>query len=71
MEKNTVTVPKTLFSQVIHIFKYAAINLGLPFLNGVMLGFGEIFAHAFIHSLGWAPGHTRIYSIQRHQYIQA
>ncbi|WFD30875.1 hypothetical protein MSPP1_001899 [Malassezia sp. CBS 17886] len=33
-----------------------AINLGLPFINGVMLGFGEIFARAFIAPwLGFAP----------------
>lgn len=33
-----------------------AINLGLPFLNGVMLGFGEIFARAFIAPwIGLAP----------------
>ncbi|SHO77141.1 Similar to S.cerevisiae protein MIM1 (Mitochondrial protein required for outer membrane protein import) [Malassezia sympodialis ATCC 42132] len=33
-----------------------AINIGLPFLNGVMLGFGEIFARAFIAPwIGLAP----------------
>lgn len=25
-----------------------AVNIGLPFINGVMLGFGEIFARAFL-----------------------
>ncbi|EPY54278.1 TOM complex assembly protein Mim1 [Schizosaccharomyces cryophilus OY26] len=71
MEGKPMSIQKSVFTQVLQILKYTAINLGLPFLNGVMLGFGEIFAHAFIHSLGWAPGHTRIYSIQRQQYIQA
>ena len=33
-----------------------AINVGLPFINGIMLGFGEIFARAFIAPcLGLAP----------------
>ncbi|KOS15506.1 proteophosphoglycan ppg4 [Malassezia pachydermatis] len=33
-----------------------AINLGLPFINGVMLGFGEIFARAFLAPwIGLAP----------------
>ncbi|WFD26027.1 hypothetical protein MNAN1_001002 [Malassezia nana] len=32
------------------------INLGLPFINGVMLGFGEIFARAFLAPwIGLAP----------------
>lgn len=29
------------------------INLLLPFLNGVFLGFGEIFAHEVAFLLGW------------------
>jgi hypothetical protein len=34
-----------------------AINLGLPFLNGVMLGFGEIFARSVIAPfIGLTPG---------------
>lgn len=33
-----------------------AINIGLPFINGIMLGFGEIFARAFLAPvLGLAP----------------
>ena len=33
-----------------------AINIGLPFINGLMLGFGEIFARAFIAPwIGLAP----------------
>lgn len=33
-----------------------AINIGLPFINGVFLGFGEIFARAFLAPLvGLAP----------------
>ncbi|WFD33813.1 hypothetical protein MCUN1_000633 [Malassezia cuniculi] len=33
-----------------------AVNIGLPFINGIMLGFGEIFARAFLAPiLGLAP----------------
>ena len=33
-----------------------AINIGLPFVNGIMLGFGEIFARAVLAPwLGIAP----------------
>ncbi|PBP23628.1 inner membrane protein OXA1 [Diplocarpon rosae] len=31
----------------------AAINLLLPFINGLMLGFGELFAHEAAFRLGW------------------
>jgi len=35
-------------------FSSLAVNLLLPFVNGVMLGFGEIFANnVVIHWLGW------------------
>ena len=33
-----------------------AVNIGLPFINGIVLGFGEIFARAFLAPLlGLAP----------------
>ncbi|QDS68958.1 hypothetical protein FKW77_008771 [Venturia effusa] len=35
------------------IFRGAAINLLLPFINGLMLGFGELFAHEAAFRLGW------------------
>jgi len=31
----------------------AAINLLLPFVNGMMLGFGELLAHEFAFRFGW------------------
>lgn len=37
----------------IGILRSCAINLALPFLNGVFLGFGEIFAHEVAFILGW------------------
>jgi hypothetical protein len=43
----------------------AAINLLLPFVNGLMLGFGELFAHEAAFRLGW--GGTKV--ILFHQYF--
>lgn len=42
--------PPTLWS----IVRGAAINLLLPFVNGLMLGFGELFAHEAAFRLGWS-----------------
>ncbi|KAF7166754.1 hypothetical protein CNMCM5623_000261 [Aspergillus felis] len=36
------------------ILRGAAINLILPFVNGLMLGFGELFAHEAAFRLGWS-----------------
>ncbi|MCJ1448160.1 MAG: hypothetical protein MMC23_008674 [Stictis urceolatum] len=36
------------------LLRGAAINLFLPFVNGLMLGFGELFAHEAAYRLGWA-----------------
>lgn len=40
------------------LIRGAAINLLLPFVNGMMLGFGELFAHEAAFRLGW--GGTRV-----------
>jgi hypothetical protein len=40
------------------LLRGAAINLFLPFINGMMLGFGELFAHEAAFRLGW--GNTRV-----------
>ncbi|KAK4096426.1 TOM13-domain-containing protein [Parathielavia hyrcaniae] len=42
--------PPTVWS----IIRGAAINLFLPFINGMMLGFGELFAHEAAFRLGWS-----------------
>lgn len=42
--------PPTFWS----VLRGAAINLVLPFVNGLMLGFGELFAHEAAFRLGWA-----------------
>lgn len=36
------------------IFWSCAINVFLPFVNGLMLGFGEIFAHELGFRWGWS-----------------
>jgi hypothetical protein len=40
------------------LLRGAAINLLLPFINGLMLGFGELFAHEAAFRLGW--GGTKV-----------
>ncbi|KAK3326038.1 outer membrane protein TOM13-domain-containing protein [Apodospora peruviana] len=42
--------PPTIWS----ILRSATINLFLPFINGMMLGFGELFAHEAAFRLGWS-----------------
>lgn len=46
--------PPTLWS----LLRGAAINLLLPFINGMMLGFGELFAHEAAFRFGW--GGTKV-----------
>jgi hypothetical protein len=38
-----------------------AINLFLPFINGMMLGFGEILAHELGFKWGWVGARVSIY----------
>ncbi|KAI9369895.1 outer membrane protein TOM13-domain-containing protein [Aspergillus egyptiacus] len=45
------------------IIRGAAINLVLPFVNGLMLGFGELFAHEAAFRLGWSG--TKIFPTYR------
>lgn len=42
--------PPTLWS----LGRSAAINVLLPFINGLMLGFGELFANELAFRLGWS-----------------
>ncbi|ORY72138.1 outer membrane protein TOM13-domain-containing protein [Pseudomassariella vexata] len=51
--------PPTLWGLV----RGAAINLFLPFINGMMLGFGELFAHEAAYRLGW--GGTKVFPLSR------
>ncbi|TFK27201.1 hypothetical protein FA15DRAFT_666708 [Coprinopsis marcescibilis] len=44
-------------TRVVALFSALAINLALPFVNGVMLGFGEIFAkNVIMQWFGWSSG---------------
>ncbi|KAM7204665.1 Outer membrane protein TOM13 domain containing protein [Naviculisporaceae sp. PSN 640] len=53
--------PPTIWS----IIRGATINLFLPFINGMMLGFGELFAHEAAFRLGWSG--TRIFPLSRRE----
>ncbi|KAK0720203.1 mitochondrial import protein [Lasiosphaeris hirsuta] len=49
--------PPTFWS----LLRGATINLFLPFVNGMMLGFGELFAHEAAFRLGWSG--TRVFPL--------
>ncbi|KAK6339443.1 hypothetical protein TWF718_008858 [Orbilia javanica] len=49
----------------VSIIRSAAINLFLPFVNGLMLGFGELFAHEIAFRLGWSG--TNVFPLSRRQ----
>ncbi|OAA41755.1 Outer membrane protein, MIM1/TOM13, mitochondrial [Metarhizium rileyi] len=51
--------PPTVWS----LIRGTAINLLLPFINGMMLGFGELFAHEAAFRLGW--GGTKVFPLSR------
>lgn len=53
--------PPTVWS----LIRGAAINLLLPFINGMMLGFGELFAHEAAFRLGWGGTKVRINWLER------
>lgn len=48
--------PPTLWG----LLRGAAINLVLPFVNGLMLGFGELLAHEAAFRLGWSTDKVRV-----------
>lgn len=50
------------------LIRGAAINLFLPFINGMMLGFGELFAHEAAFRLGW--GGTKVF-LRKHLQMAA
>lgn len=51
--------PPTLWG----LIRGAAINLLLPFINGLMLGFGELIAHEVAFRFGWSG--TKIFPSRR------
>ncbi|KAI9724995.1 MAG: hypothetical protein M1812_000271 [Candelaria pacifica] len=46
------------------LLRGAAINLFLPFVNGLMLGFGELLAHEAAFRLGWSGTKSSIVNIR-------
>ena len=48
------------------LLRGAAINLLLPFINGLMLGFGELLAHEAAFRLGWSGTKVRDTSLLLH-----
>ncbi|KAI2634043.1 outer membrane protein TOM13-domain-containing protein [Xylaria nigripes] len=64
-ESSSLSPPLVLYQRPTawSIVKSAAINLLLPFINGMMLGFGELFAHEAAFRLGW--GGTRVFPPSR------
>ncbi|EAW14744.1 TOM13-domain-containing protein [Aspergillus clavatus NRRL 1] len=62
---STSSSPLILYSppSIWGILRGAAINLVLPFVNGLMLGFGELFAHEAAFRLGWT--NTKIFPTHR------
>lgn len=57
------------------LMRGAAINLLLPFVNGLMLGFGELFANELAFRFGWSGTKvcplTFILSLVHFQYLDA
>lgn len=51
--------PPTLWG----LLRGAAINLLLPFVNGLMLGFGELVANEAAYRLGWSGTKVRLKSL--------
>lgn len=63
-DDNSSNSPLVLYRPptVVSLLRTAAINLVLPFINGLMLGFGELFAHEIAFRLGW--GGTRVCAVR-------
>lgn len=64
-----VATTPTLNLTLLDLVKKAAINLFLPFINGVMLGFGEIAAHEIGFRYNWSG--ARVYPPLRLQAKRA
>jgi hypothetical protein len=51
------------------LLRGAAINILLPFVNGLMLGFGELLAHEAAFRLGWSGTKVCIRMLQANSGI--
>ena len=49
------------------LLRGAAINVLLPFINGLMLGFGELLAHEAAFRLGWSG--TKVSFLRRYSQL--
>ncbi|KAJ5851730.1 uncharacterized protein N7529_011115 [Penicillium soppii] len=65
---STASSPMILYKppSIWGLVRGAAINLFLPFVNGLMLGFGELFAHEAAFRLGWS--NTKIFPNYRRSH---
>ncbi|KAF3927183.1 hypothetical protein ABW20_dc0103547 [Dactylellina cionopaga] len=65
------SAPLILYSPptFLSLFRSAAINLFLPFVNGLMLGFGELFAHEIAFRFGWSG--TNVFPLSRRSHVAA
>lgn len=59
--RSTSSSPVVLYEppSFLSMLRGAAINLILPFVNGLMLGFGELVAHETAFRLGWSNTKVR------------
>lgn len=53
--------PPTIWS----VLRGAAINLVLPFLNGICLGLGELCAHEAAYRLGWSGTKVSLHTLRK------
>ncbi|KAK6072769.1 mitochondrial import protein 1 [Seiridium cupressi] len=62
-ESSSSSTPMILYQPptIWGLVRGTAINLLLPFINGMMLGFGELFAHEAAFRLGWSGTKVRIH----------
>ncbi|KAJ5647278.1 hypothetical protein N7490_003650 [Penicillium lividum] len=68
LSSSTSSSPMILYTppSIWGVLRGAAINLFLPFVNGLMLGFGELFAHEAAFRLGWS--NTKIFPTYRRSH---
>ncbi|KAM0818348.1 putative Mitochondrial import protein 1 [Seiridium cardinale] len=64
-ESSSSSTPMILYQPptIWGLVRGTAINLLLPFVNGMMLGFGELFAHEAAFRLGWSG--TKVFPLSR------
>lgn len=68
-EEKVVSTRPVITLDLFGILRKSAINLVLPFINGIMLGFGEIFAHEIGFKYGFFG--ARVYPARRQAQAQA